>query len=182
MGEIIRAHGKGYIIWLVFKYTFLLGLLGVSSLCFIAFANESDSIGLTACIFVAIVDLFIVFLLVLQTREIIRYKMIIYDDSLFIKANRDIFLKRHKDMTVKFENICSLQYFLGMRFDLIDYGQGFCSIIIINYNNGNSEYIVAMRFSRKQIKYIMQKIKDKAEKLNGSEVEILPELNQLKTK
>lgn len=159
-GITIYPHGKIYISLLVFKYILLVGLF----------------IGCTITIFpftwISIVlifgDIIVLVFLVLQTCEIIRYKMIIYDNKVRLYANRDLFFVRHEDLDIKLSGIRTMQFKMG-----INLGIGFYSAIVLNYDKKRMKYLMTMWFSKKQVDKIMAIIKENAEKISGEIIEIL---------
>ncbi len=118
----------------------------------------------------------IVILFILQTREIIRYKIIFFDEYIFVAANRDLFLVRHNDLKINYSGIKSLQYRKSLRLDMINKGMFYFSAIFIKYEGINKEeYILTMWFSKKQIDQIVTQIKVNAEQHNGFLCEVLPQ-------
>lgn len=118
----------------------------------------------------------VLFLMALQTREMIRYKLIIYEDHIYIAANRDLFLTRHKDMIVQYDGIQTLQYCRALRPELINEGMFyFSAIYITRQGTKKEEYVLTMWFSKKQVQYLLAQMKAMAENYNNSFVEILDE-------
>lgn len=156
---IIYPHGKLYIFCLVLIYIFLIGLGVLFTYSIYPFAWWS--------ILLLCGDLIIIVLLILQTREILRYKMVIEDNKVCLKANRTLFLVRHKDLIIDFKGIKSIQFKAGVNLSV-----GFISAIVLNYDEKRMNYLNVMRFSRKQINYIIELIKTDAVKINGYEIEI----------
>ena len=113
--------------------------------------------------------------------QVIRYKIVLYEDHIYVAANRDLWLVRHKDMSISYTGIKTLKYVKTLRPDLIDKGMFYFSAIYITRENAETgkknkeEYILTMWFSRKQALQIMEEIKIMATKVNGYEPEILPE-------
>lgn len=173
--KIIQPYGAGYIFFTTFKYCFLLGILvlgvyGLIESCLV----DMNILTIIQSVFIFLVLIFIIVLIVLQTREIIRYKMIITDEYIYLAANRDLFLTRHKDIKMKYDNIISLQYEKTIRPDLYEKGQTFFSAIYIKRSNKKKEdMLLTMWFSKKQTEEIMRLIKENAEKINRNPVEIL---------
>lgn len=164
MSKIIRPKGVLYIIYISFKLVCLMGVLSFS----ILFIMNGHYLYLLA-------EVCPLILFILQVREIIRYKIIITDEYLWIAANRDLFLVRHKDLKIKYDNLISMQYLCGVYVILI-------SDLRLRYSNRKREMVLNMvRFSQKQIEEIMRLIKINADKYNGYEVEIKPSLIQDKT-
>ena len=118
-----------------------------------------------------------VFFTFLQTREIIIYKIDIYDNKTCIAANRAFMITYQKAFTLEYGCLKSMQ---------LAYGTSFASLVmaVINfeYENGTNKYIDVNKFSKKQIYAIMDVIKQKAESYNGYEIEIKPEINGVKKK
>ena len=156
----IYPHGKIYISYLTFKYIFLVGL-GIGFALFI-FPFKWMSL------FFIFGDLLIITFLILQTREIIRYRLIIYENKVRIYANRDLYLVRHKDLDIKFSGIKTMQFKLG-----INLGVGLISAIVLFYDEKRMKYLNTMWFSKKQVDRIMALIKENADKINEEKVEIL---------
>ncbi len=153
-------HGKIYISLLTVKYIFMVGL-GIL-FTYGIFPVSWMSIILICGDFVVLV------FLILQTYEVIRYKMIIYDNKVRLFANRDLFLVRHKDLDIKFSGIKTMQFKLG-----INLGVGLVSAIVLFYDEKRMKYLNTMWFSRKQVDRIMALIKENADKINEEKVEIL---------
>jgi len=149
----IYPRGKIYITYLVFKYIFLVGL-GIL-FTYGIFPVSWMSIILICGDFVVLV------FLILQTYEVIRYKMIIYDNKVRLFANRDLFFVRHKDLDIKFSGIKTMQFKLG-----INLGVGLVSAIVLFYDEKRMKYLNTMWFSRKQVDRIMALIKENADKIN----------------
>ena len=91
-------------------------------------------------------DFVVLVFLILQTYEVIRYKMIIYDNKVRLFANRDLFFVRHKDLDIKFSGIKTMQFKLG-----INLGVGLVSAIVLFYDEKRMKYLNTMWFSRKQL-------------------------------
>lgn len=161
-GITIYPHGKIYITLLTIKYIFMVGL-GIL-FTYGIFPFSWMSIVLTCGDFVVLI------FLILQTYEVIRYKMIIYDNKVRLFANRDLFLVRHKDLDINISGIKTMQFKMG-----INLGVGFISVIVLNYEEKRMKYLNTMWFSKKQIDKIMALIKENAEKTNGEIIEILDE-------
>ncbi len=153
-------HGKIYISLLTVKYIFMVGL-GIL-FTYGIFPVSWMSIILICGDFVVLV------FLILQTYEVIRYKMIIYDNKVRLFATRDLFLVRHKDLDIKFSGIKTMQFKLG-----INLGVGLVSAIVLFYDEKRMKYLNTMWFSRKQVDRIMALIKENADKINEEKVEIL---------
>lgn len=154
---IIRPKGGLYITYfLVLKLAILIGLL-LFSIAYI----------ISETYWALVLNILPLVLLILQIREICRYKLIIKEGSIWIAANRDIFLVRHKDLTIKYKNLKSIQFYLGIEAIVV-------SLIAFRYKDEKKiKYLNTLRFSRKQVEKIMQLIKENADKHNGYEVEIL---------
>jgi hypothetical protein len=175
-GKIVRPKGLGYIIYTSIIYIFLAFMAG-----FMVFGLLYEdtwgnaNVVVIGNIFLLVVLAIMLFLIALKTREVIRYKMIISDDFLYLAANRDLYLTRHKDIRIGYEGIKALQYRKMMRPDLIDKGMFFFSAIYITRENAKKkEYLLTQWFSDKQAQEIIMLIKENAEKCNGNSVEILP--------
>ena len=161
---VLRPRGAGHIALMIFYYIFMLGL---SIPAFILLLTMPLRI-MTSVYLIA--GAILTALLSLLTRELILYKMVIKESKVWIAANRDFLLTRHKNMTIPFKGIKSIQYkfFVGI-------GLGINSVIVLSYDNKRMRYINTMRFSKKQVDTIIQIIKERAEKLNGYKIEIKPE-------
>lgn len=177
MGDTIRPKGIVYIIYLLIKYIFLIGLCCLEVIILIIespFQSKNELIKIIQGAIIILGILGILILLILQTREVIRYKIIIYDNHIDIAANRELFLIRHKDMSFDFSNIQTLQYKKMLRPDLLNKGMFYFSVIYIKKLDGEkNECLLTMWFSKKQIQYIMEQIKIRAEKYNKTKVEVL---------
>ena len=156
----IYPHGKIYISLLTVKYIFLIGLLVGCTCTMFPFSWIS--------IVLIFGDALVLALLILQTREIVRYKLIVYENKMRIFANRDLFFVRHKDLDIKFSGIKTMQFKLG-----INLGVGLVSAIVLFYDEKRMKYLNTMWFSRKQVDKIMALIKENADKINEEKVEIL---------
>ena len=159
-GTTIYPHGKIYISLLTIKYIFLVGIFVGCTLTMFPFTWMS--------LVLICGDAIALIFLILQTYEVIRYKMIIYDNKVRLFANRDLFLVRHKDLDIKFSGIKTMQFKLG-----INLGVGLVSAIVLFYDEKRMKYLNTMWFSRKQVDRIMALIKENADKINEEEVEIL---------
>ena len=153
---IIYPKGKAYIILLMIKYIFLIGL-------------SFGFIFIEYLIPLILSELLILFLIALQTREIILYKMTISDSKIVLAANRDLYTVRHKKIEISYKNLKSLQYFLGFE------SVGFISAIVLKYDNEKIKYLDVFRFSDKQVDEIVESIKDFAEAYNNYRIEIKPD-------
>ena len=112
--------------------------------------------------------------------QVIRYKIVLYEDHIYVAANRDLWLVRHKDINISYNDITMLKYVKTLCPELINKGMVYFSGIFIARKNkdeinNEEEYILTMWFSRKQALQIMEEIKIMATKVNGYEPEILPE-------
>lgn len=171
MEKVVRPIGAGYIFYLSIKYFLLIGLL--SGIIFALISEDliaKNKILVMAFLFCTIA--LILVLIIIQTFEILRYKLIIKNNCVIVKANRDLFLVRHKDLIIKYEGTISLRYTKTMRPDLIEKGSFFFSGIIFKKSN-NEELLLTSRFSKKQIYYILEEIKSSIEEYNGTSVEII---------
>ena len=172
----IRPKGFIYIFYTMIKYIFLFGLLSLAIFVLLRENpfNANDIFEIILSIFIVIMSLVLLFFIVLQTREIIRYKLILFDDKVFLAANRDVFLTRQKDIQINYYGICAIHYNKELRPDLIQKGMFFFSAIYIMRNEGKKEdYLLTMWFSKKQIDYIMEQICMRATEKNGYTVQIL---------
>ena len=162
---VLRPRGVVHITLMIFYYIFMLGL---SIPAFILLLTMPLTI-MTSVYLIA--GAILTVLLILLTRELILYKMVIKESKVWIAANRDFLLTRHKNMTIPFKGIKSIQY----KFFVYPCPDGIKSVIILSYDNKRMRYINTMRFSKKQVDTIIQIIKERAEKLNGYKIEIKPE-------
>lgn len=173
----IRPKGMLYIAYTLVKYIFLVGLFSLFVFAIVD-GEPLDSGNIIKMIedifFIAMCFVF-VFLICLQTREIIRYKMVISEDKLYIAANRDFLLTRHKDIAIEYGGIEALQFCKYLRPELIQKGMFFFSAIYIKRKDSSKEeYVLTMWFSKNQVEFIIQQMALLAEKQNGYPVEILP--------
>ena len=179
----MRPKGLVYIILTAFMYVYLSLLTGLfisGVILFIPrmFLNVIEFFRFISCVVASIVFAIII---VLQTCEVIRYRIVFGEDHLFIAANRDLGLVRHKDLIFKYEGITSLQYMKMLRPDLYHEGMFYFSAIYITRKGDEEkkrkkdEYILTMWFSKKQAHEIMREISEKAKIINGYDVEILPD-------
>lgn len=163
-----RPKGGLYLSAIITIYVFLLLFFTVFPLSTISLKKYT----LTALSFA--IGIFFTFL---QTREIIIYKIEIYDSKTCIAANRAFMITYQKAFTLEYKNLKSMQ---------LVYGTSFASLVmaVINfeYENGTNKYIDVNKFSKKQIHEIMNIIKQKAEAYNGYGIEIKPEINGFKKK
>ena len=105
------------------------------------------------------------FIFILQTRELYLYKLIITNEQIKIRANRELFFVRHSATYINYEDLISIQSIVGF--------QGFwTTLIALYYKNEQYNYLDLSRFSKKQTKHIMLLIKEIAEKYNSYEIEI----------
>ncbi len=179
----IRAKGALYVTYNAIKYLFLLGVLSLVVFAFIDGKPFSsvEVLQIFGDVFLVLGAVVLLTLLVLQTCEIIRYKLVIDENGIYIAANRDFMLIRHKDINVSYEKIKAIQYKQYLRPDLIQEGMFFFFAIYIYREEDfcekrkNEEYLLTMWFSKKQVKKIKDMIAFYAEKQNGYSVEILPD-------
>lgn len=155
----IYPRGKMYAFYLAFKYFFLLGFGVLFTFSVYPFSWWS--------LFPLIGDIILLALLILQTYEIIRYKMIIDDNKVCLKANRDLFLTQHKDLKISYKGIRTIQFKFGVNLRV-----GVVSAIVLYYDEKYIKYLNTRRFNRKQINFIIDLIKTNAEIINGYSVEI----------
>lgn len=173
---IIRPKGILYVIYLLIKYVFLVAILSLAVFAIVEGKpfSSGNMIQIIEGIFLIIMSVVLLSFIVLQTREIIRYKIIISEERIYVAANRDIFLTRHKDTEIAYRGIKAVQFHKSFRPDLIQKGMFFFSAIyIIRDDNQKREHILTMWFSKKQIDSIIQLIVLFAEKQNGYSVEVL---------
>lgn len=176
MKLIVRPKGCLYIVYSLIRYIFLIGLLTLAIFALIEGKPFSGNniIDYISGIFVILMMAAIFSLIVLLTWQIIRYKLIIYDDHIQVVADRDLFLIRHKDIYFKFEGIKILQYQKVLRPDLLSKGIFFYSAICITRDNNKSkDCLLTIWYSNRQINYILETIKIKAEDYNNYSIDIL---------
>lgn len=166
---VIRPRGKMGLFGLCFVFAFILFAFFMSSLVYSGFLQMDSAEKAEHMYYLYImipVDIILLIGLILQIREIIRYKMIITEKELYLAANRELFRTNHKKMHVRYTDLKSMQYFLG--FEAI----GFVSVIALEYSDGNMIPLNVLKFSDKQVDLIMNYIKEFAEKENGYPIEV----------
>ena len=128
----IRAKGALYVTYNAIKYLFLLGVLSLVVFAFIDGKPFSsvEVLQIFGDVFLILGAVVLLTLLVLQTCEIIRYKLVIDENGIYIAANRDFMLIRHKDINVSYEKIKAIQYKQYLRPDLIQEGMFFSLLYI----------------------------------------------------
>ena len=155
---IIRPHSKMYIIGLIAIYAFLLGLLSFSVL-FI----------LSKWYWALLFEILPSICLILQTREVVKYKIKLTDTNIHLAAQREWFVTRHKNLTISYKNLKSIKYFFGLL------QARFVSAIILIYNEEKLNYLDVSRFSEKQVGIIMDYIVKFAQQYNSYSIEVLPD-------
>lgn len=174
--KIIRPKGCAYITYLSIKYIFLIGLLSLAvfGLLYESPFQSGNNVKIIQGMFLVFMSVVILILGVCQTREIIRYKLIICNEYVYLSANRDLFLIRHKDIKMNYDGIKILRYQKSLRPDLIKKGMFFFSAIyIIRNNSKKEEYLLTMWFSKKQIATIIEQIRKNSELYNDCAVEVV---------
>lgn len=108
----IRAKGALYVTYNAIKYLFLLGVLSLVVFAFIDGKPLSsvEVLQIFGDVFLVLGAVVLLALLVLQTCEIIRYKLVIDENGIYIATNRDFMLIRHKDINISYERIKAIQY------------------------------------------------------------------------
>lgn len=181
-----KPKGAVYIILTVFLllFWFIGSSLGIIMIVFFnrkMVCSDNTSFNLIVLAAGCFNLIFFGYVFVYTLWQVIRYKIVVYEDHIYVAANRDLWLVRHKDMNVSYTGIKTLKYVKTLRPDLIDKGMFYFSAIYITRENAETgkknkeEYILTMWFSRKQALQIMEEIKIMATKVNGYEPEILPE-------
>ena len=155
---VIRPRGRAYTLYLALKYSILVGvLLGI---ILVAVTHT------VSWWFVLIIAPIV--LLVLQTREIFLYKIILSKTNIILAANRDLFMTKHAATTLAYSGLQKLQYCLN--FEEV----GFIVAKIALIYDSSTKYLDVSRYSNKQIKAIMKGIKKFAEQNNEYSLEVLP--------
>lgn len=147
-----------YIIGLIFIYAFLLGLLSFSALFILG-----------KWYWALLFEILPIVCLILQTREVVKYKIKLTDTKIHLAANREWFITRHKNLKINYKNLKSIQYFFGVL------QARFVSAIALVYNDGKLKYLDVSRFSEKQVGTIMNHIANFAERYNSYAIEVLPD-------
>lgn len=155
---IIRPHGKMYIIGLIVIYAFLLGLLSFS-VHFI----------LSKWYWALLSEILPIVCLILQTRDVVKYKIKLTDAHIYLAAQREWFITRHKNLKISYKNLKSIQYFFGLL------QARFVSAIALTYNDEKIKYLDVSRFSEKQVGIIMDYIVTFAQQYNSYGIEVLPD-------
>lgn len=174
----VRAKGIVYIVYTIFISVIFLGLL-CGDIYGLIYAFRTKSM-LKVLIMIASTIVILAFN-VIQIKGIIHYKIVIRENEIYIAANRELFLERHKDIRFTYDKIKAIQYKKMLRPDLMGKGMFYFSAIYIyregtlSKTKGKDEYILTMWFSKKQVKKIMEQIVLYAEKQNGYSVEVLPD-------
>ena len=128
-----------YIIGLIAIYAFLLGLLSFSVL-FI----------LSKWYWALLFEILPSICLILQTREVVKYKIKLTDTNIHLAAQREWFVTRHKNLTISYKNLKSIKYFFGLL------QARFVSAIILIYNEEKLNYLDVSRFSEKQVDIVLR--------------------------
>lgn len=155
---IIRPHGRMYIIGLTAIYVFLLGLLSFSVL-FI----------LSKWYWALLFEILPIVCLILQTREVVKYKMKLTDTEIYLTTQREWFITRHKNLKISYKNLKSIQYFFGLL------QARFVSTIALTHNDEKLKYLDVSRFSEKQVGIIRDYIANFAQQYNSYSIEVLPD-------
>lgn len=171
----VRPKGIVYIVYTTFISIIFLGLLcgDIFGLIY-AFRTKSMMKVLIMIASTVVVSAWNV----IQIKNTIHYKIVIRENEIFITANRELFLERHKDICFTYDKIKAIQYKKMLRPDLKERGMFYFSAIYIyreetfSKERGKDEYILTMWFSKKQVKKIMEQIVLNAEKQNGYPVEV----------
>lgn len=163
-----RPKGGLYIFANIFIYTFIIVFLIVVPIYFIL---EKVYFGVALSFIPAL------FLMILQTKEVVKYKIDVHNDKIYIAKNGAILMTYEKEFEINLKELKSIQLVYGQ--SAVSY---IMAVINLEFNNNSSKYINLNKFSKKQIYVIMNVIKQKAEAYNGYEVEIKPEINGFKKK
>ena len=159
---VIRPRGISYILILVAEF------LAIGWMPFFMVWEWMDGFSWRVAVY-----FLPVILIVLQVREIILYKMQLSKDNICLAANRELFLVRHKALTISYEGLKSIQYHLGYSTTKTSF---FKSEIILTYMNSKEFHLDVLRFSKKQIDKIKKLIAKYATQFNLWEVEIKPDI------
>jgi hypothetical protein len=159
MKIIIRPHGNIiYTVALVIVYAVFAGVLSFGVLFIIE-----------KCYWALLLEIPIMVILILQTKELIRHKIELSDNQIYLTANNALFMPKKKDLKISYKNLKSMQYFSGfIPISLV-------SVIVLEYNSGKLKYLDVFRFSEKQITLIIKSIKELAEKYNSYPIEVKPD-------
>ena len=122
------------------------------------------------------------YLAVFEIIKIAKYKLIISSDNIFLSANREWLILRHKAITLSYKGLVSLQYCQGVTAGNREEPFLIIMAVIFEYADGKETTINLNRFSKKQIKCIMQTIKDICKESYDTEIEIKPDLLPKKRK
>ena len=117
-----------------------------------------------------------VYLTVFEIIKIVRYKIIVSNKNIFLSANKEWLILRHKAITLSYEGLKSLQYCQGITAGNREEPFLIIMAVIFEYADGKETTINLNRFSQKQIKRIMQIIKDRCKEYYDTEIEIKPDL------
>ena len=176
--KIFRPKGRAYILYNAFKYAVLAGLL-----CYCAFSlsyenafatGETDK--LITFSFVVFLMMLLVALIAIQTCDLIRYRIVLYNQLIYVAVKRSIFFIWLRDIKISYFGIKELQYKKIQRRSLSDIGNIMSSVICITKDGAKEkEYIFTKWFSKKQIDAIMKQISINAEKINSFPCNILPD-------
>ena len=158
-----RPKGGLYLFGTVAIYAFIIVFLIVVPIYFIL---EKVYLGVALSFIPAL------FLMILQTKEVAKYKIVVYNNKIYIAKNGAILMTYEKEFEIHLKELKSIQLVYGQ--SAVSY---IMAVINLEFDNNSSKYINLNKFSKKQIYSIMNVIKQKAEAYNGYEVEIKPEIN-----
>lgn len=115
--------------------------------------------------------------IVLKIKNIIEYKVVLSNDSIHTESDKIwLVLVCYKAKTLPYKGLQILQYYQDTVIGNLSKPFVLIKAIRFAYGNGKEEIIYLNRFNKKQIKRIMQIIKDICKEYYDTEIEIKPDL------
>ena len=142
----------------------------------------TEKLELIEYIIVALGVAILLAIMVFLLREIITYKVVLTTNEIKIPQDRAWLILRHKAITLSYKGLVSLQYCQGVTAGNREEPFLIIMAVIFEYADGKETTINLNRFSKKQIKCIMQTIKDICKESYDTEIEIKPDLLPKKRK
>lgn len=163
-----RPKGGLYLFGTAILYGFIISFLIIVPIYFLL---KKEYLGIALSFTPAL------FLMILQTKEVVKYRIVVFNNKIYIAKNGAILMTYEKEFEINLKELKSIQLVYGQ--SAVSY---IMAVINLEFDNNISKYINLSKFSKKQIYEIMNVIKQKAEAYNGYVIEIKPEINGFKKK
>lgn len=168
---IIRPKGALYLVGFIFILCFFSTVTVGGIYCIVKY----DSLSVIECFLIVLAIIGCIGITVFYIIQLITYKVIISPQSIHIAAEREWFIFLQKAKTLSYSGLSSLQYCEGITAGNWEKPFMIIAAIVFRYYDGAEETINLNRFSKKQIKRIMQTIKVICKDNFNMEVEIRPD-------